>query len=283
MSSKKYHAGVGRVALITGLLLLSACGGGGGTPPVTLPAPQPAPDPTPAPGPTPTPAPTPAPAPDPTPAPGPTPTPAPTPAPAPEPTPIPAPSPTPTPAPTPTPTPTPAPAPAPTPQPSEPTLASAYTDLVSGAQNGVAKWTDGSGTGSPIAGINCMGDNVSHNHALVSIYQDGVRLAVPASVGLRGCTYEIHTHDRSGVVHIEPNVARALTLGQFFAVWGQPLARTGVAGMAGRVRFYVVSGEVLTRHDGNPADIVFGAHQEIVIVAGSAPAVLPKYRWPASL
>ncbi|MFC0132669.1 hypothetical protein CR105_17235 [Massilia eurypsychrophila] len=193
------------------------------------------------------------------------------------------PQPTPAPAPTPAPTPTPTPGPAPSPQPAEPTLAAAYTDLVSGAQNGATRWTDGSGTGAPIGGVECMGSIVSHTHALISIYQDGVRLAVPESVGLRGCTYELHTHDRSGVVHVEPNVARNLTLGQFFGVWNQPLSRTAVAGVAGPVRFYVVSGEVLTRYEGNPADIPFAARKEIVIVAGSAPAVLPKYRWPASL
>ncbi|WP_426173719.1 hypothetical protein [Massilia sp. TWR1-2-2] len=171
----------------------------------------------------------------------------------------------------------------PVPQPAEPTLAAAYTDLVSGAQNGATTWTDGSGTGAPIGGIECLGNNVLHNHALISIYQNGVRLAVPESVGLRGCTYELHTHHRSGVVHVEPNVARNLTLGQFFGVWGQSLSRTAVAGLTGPVRFYIVSGEVLTRYEGNPADISFDGHKEIVIVAGSAPAVLPKYRWPANL
>ncbi|MES2760028.1 MAG: hypothetical protein V4693_21860 [Pseudomonadota bacterium] len=192
----------------------------------------------------------------------------------------PAPAPIPLPQPQPIPDPTPAPAPQPTP---EPALAPTYTNLVSGAPNGLARWADGSGTGAPIAGVECMGTIASHNHSLISIYQDGVRLAVPASVGLRGCTYELHTHDRSGVVHVEPNVARNLTLGQFFAVWGQPLTRSAVAGISGPLRFYVISGEVLTRFDGDPASITFGAHKEIVIVAGTAPAVLPKYRWPSTL
>jgi hypothetical protein len=193
------------------------------------------------------------------------------------------PAPAPAPQPTPTPEPQPAPDPSPQPAPEVITLASTYTELAVGASNGEPNWADGSGTGAPIAGVGCMTNVQSHTHSLVSIYRNGARLAVSASIGLKGCGYEMHTHDRSGVVHVEPNVVRTLTLGQFFAVWGQPLSRTAVAGLAGPVRFYVIDKEVLTRFDGNPADIAFGAHKEIVIITGTPPAVLPKYLWPTSL
>ncbi|MET0857188.1 MAG: hypothetical protein ABWY27_10600 [Telluria sp.] len=183
----------------------------------------------------------------------------------------------------------PPPAPAPTPPAPTPpaegvTLASTYTDLADSGTVGAVNWPDITGTGAPIAGVNCMGTIVSHNHAHVSIYRDGVRLALPYNIGIvPGCTYELHTHHRSGVVHVEPNVARPLTLGQFFAVWGQPLSRTAVAGLAGPVRFYVIDKEVLSRFDGNPAEIVLTPRKEIVIVTGSAPLVLPKHRWPSNL
>lgn len=239
MDSNKLCAGLGRTALISGLLLFSACGGNDGTPSVSQPVPAPQPAPAPAPAPTP--------------------------------------------APTPAPQPVPDPVPAPQPPPQEITLASTYTDLVSGYQNGQTNWADGSGSGTPIDGVNCMGVMVSHTHALLSIYRDGVRLAVPASIGLTGCTYEIHTHDRTGVVHIEPSVTRTFTLGQFFAVWNQPLSRAVVAGLPGPVSYYVIDKEVLTRFDGNPADLTFAAHKEIVIITGTPPAVLPRYRWPADL
>jgi hypothetical protein len=85
------------------------------------------------------------------------------------------------------------------------------------------------------------------------------------------------------VLHIEPNVTRTFTLGQFFAIWDQQLSRTAVAGLAGPVRYYVIDKETLTRFDGTPADITLGAHKEIIIITGTAPAVLPRYRWPASL
>jgi hypothetical protein len=222
MVSSKFIVRVRGTAAISGLLLLSACGGGDSAgPPLASPAPaaQPLPD----------------------------------------------------------------RAPAPQPAPEEVTLATTTTELVAGNANNRPNWPDGSGTGAPIDGVTCMSNVQSHTHSLISIYNDGVKLALPASVGLKGCAYEMHTHDRSGVVHVEPNVIRSLTLGQFFAVWGQPLSRTAVAGLAGPVRFYVIDKETLTRFDGNPADITFGPHKEIVIITGTAPAVLPKYLWPTSL
>jgi hypothetical protein len=163
------------------------------------------------------------------------------------------------------------------------TLASTYTDLVKGSQMGQTYWTDGSGTGATIDGIGCITSAQSDSHTLISIYKDGVRLALPAQIGLNGCEYETHTHDRSGVVYIEPNVLRTFTLGQFFSVWGQPISRTAVAGLSGPVSFYVIENETLTRFDGDPAGIAFAPHKEIVIITGTTPSVLPKYRWPADL
>lgn len=183
----------------------------------------------------------------------------------------------------PSPEPSPTPQPAPQPAPEVIALAATYSEIVASSTNGQINWPDGSGTGSAIGGVNCMGTIVSHSHSLVSIYRDGVRLALPERIGLMGCTYELHTHDRSGTVHVEPNVARPLTLGNFFGVWGQPISRTAVAGLAGPVRYYLIENEVISRFDGNPADIALGGHKEVIIVTGTAPAVVPKYRWPADL
>jgi hypothetical protein len=144
-------------------------------------------------------------------------------------------------------------------------------------------WTDGSGTGAPIDGVGCITASLSDSHTLISIYNNGVKLALPAFIGLNGCSYETHTHDRSGVVYVEPNVLRTFTLGQFFSVWGQPISRTAVAGLSGPVRFYVIENETLTEFNGDPAGIAFASHKEIVIITGTAPSVLPKYRWPADL
>jgi len=134
-----------------------------------------------------------------------------------------------------------------------------------------------------VNGVACLVNENFHQHSLVSIYKDGVRLGLPGDIGRGGCTYELHTHEASGVVHIETDVAKKFTLGQFFSLWGQPLGTGGTAGLGSSVRFYVIANEKLTRYLGDPAALELVAHREIVIIAGAAPAVLPNYRWPSTI
>lgn len=162
-------------------------------------------------------------------------------------------------------------------------LAAAYTDVAEGATLGEAHWPEGSGTGASIDGVACVANDNYHLHAMISIYRDGTRLALPASIGLKGCTYELHTHDGSGVVHVETDVQKKFTVGQFFSVWGQPLGASNVAGLTGTARFYLIDQEQLTPYTGNPADIELTRHREIAIVVGAPPAALMKHRWPANL
>lgn len=181
--------------------------------------------------------------------------------------------------------PTPAPAPPADPAPLEPVLAAAYSDLVaatSSATPGWGAWTAPAGQAA-VGGVGCLGTIAYHQHSLVSIYKEGTRLGIPANVGLGGCTYELHTHDVMGMVHMEGAAPKKFTLGQFFALWRQPLGTAGTAGLAGPVRFYLIENERLTRYDGDPAQLELAPRREIVIISGALPAQLPKYRWPAGL
>lgn len=166
----------------------------------------------------------------------------------------------------------------------EPVLADAYTDLAATINSppGWSAWVAPPNR-APVSGVACAGNVAYHRHALVSIYKEGLRQGLPENVGRDGCAYELHTHDVMGVVHIETDVAKTFTLGQFFALWNQPLGLSGTAGLAGPVRFYLIESEKLTRYTGDPAALELVAHREIVIVSGAAPAVLPKYRWPGNL
>lgn len=175
--------------------------------------------------------------------------------------------------------------PAPPPATPEPVLAPAYTELVAGTISsapGWSAWVAPAGRAA-VSGVGCLGTINYHQHSLVSIYKDGTRLGLPDNVGRSGCTYELHTHDVIGMVHMEADVAKKFTLGQFFALWNQPLGAGGTAGLAGPVRFYLIENEQLTRYDGDPAALELVPHREIVIISGAAPAQLPKYRWPSGL
>jgi hypothetical protein len=179
------------------------------------------------------------------------------------------------------------PTPAPTnpPPAPEPVLATTYTDLVAGtisAAPGWGTWTEPAGR-VPVSGVGCTGSINYHKHSLVSIYKEGTRLGLPDNVGRGGCTYELHTHDVMGMVHMEGAAEKKYMLPQFFALWNQPLGVNGTAGLAGPVRFYLIENEKLTRYTGDPAALELVPYREIVIISGAAPAVLPKYRWPTGL
>jgi hypothetical protein len=71
-----------------------------------------------------------------------------------------------------------------------------------------------------------------HVHPYLRIVLDGRPLTVPAAIGIRdpqfeaglavggACFEPLHTHDASGIIHIEgPDPNQRYTLGDFFAVW----------------------------------------------------------------
>jgi len=62
-----------------------------------------------------------------------------------------------------------------------------------------------------------------HVHAQLNIYVNGKQTTVPANVGIdpQGRFISpIHTHDTSGVVHMESTKYYPFTLGEFINVWG---------------------------------------------------------------
>ncbi|MGA0609577.1 hypothetical protein [Caldimonas sp. KR1-144] len=168
-----------------------------------------------------------------------------------------------------------------------PPLATTMTPLDS-SQQGITQWPDGNtaagGQGGSFAGVQCEASETFHIHAHLTIFRDGVQLAVPAEIGIvPSCRYALHTHDRSGLIHVEAAAPVSFTLGQFFALWGQTLSASNVAGLSDpNIAFYVRdpdAGTGLQRFEGDPATIPLAAHREITIQIGSAPAEVPIYDW----
>jgi hypothetical protein len=72
-------------------------------------------------------------------------------------------------------------------------------------------------------GLPDLSDTVFHIHAMLRIFVGGRPITVPANIGLpdNGSVFSpLHTHDASGIIHIESTRPYAFTLGQFFDVWG---------------------------------------------------------------
>jgi hypothetical protein len=116
----------------------------------------------------------------------------------------------------------------------------------------------------------------THYHSHLDIFVDGKRVLVPPSIGINpGANYitELHTHDSRGLLHVEsPDENDSFTLGQFMAEWGVFLNGRCVGAYCDNLRWYV-NGE---RQTGNPQTLTLEPHQEIAIVVGKPPAVIPK-------
>ncbi len=119
---------------------------------------------------------------------------------------------------------------------------------------------------------------VYHVHMHLAMYDAGKPVTLPAQVGFNynhSCLYWLHTHDTSGIIHLEAPRTMTPTLGNFFDVWGQPLSKTQMAS------YSVKSGQTMKvyvdmkPYSGNPRDIKLAKHATITIEIGP-PFVKPR-------
>jgi hypothetical protein len=128
-----------------------------------------------------------------------------------------------------------------------------------------------------------MEGTVLHHHEHLDLYVNGTHETVPALVGIdqqAGFLTELHTHDASGIIHVESPARRSFTLGQFFCEWGVKLSANCLGPYRGRLAWWVNG----RRMHGNPALLPLRQHQEIVIAAGRPPTAVPtSYAFPPGL
>jgi len=128
-----------------------------------------------------------------------------------------------------------------------------------------------------------------HIHQHLDLYVDGRKVQVPAGVGIDPAVgyAPLHTHDPSGVIHVESPTVRTYTLGDFFAVWGVRLTLSCLGGYCaggGRHLRVYVDGRP---YQGDPTTLALAPHQELVVALGTAaqlPSPIPStYRFPPGL
>ncbi len=131
---------------------------------------------------------------------------------------------------------------------------------------------------------------VQHTHQHLDLFVDGAAVEVPANIGIdfaTGILSPIHTHDATGIIHVESPVIREFTLGELFDVWGVRFDAHCVGGTCdgnGRVLSVFRNGQPVA---GDPRSLVLEAHEEIVVAIGTAaqlPSPLPSsYAFPTGL
>src|ERR1700682_4376822 len=86
------------------------------------------------------------------------------------------------------------------------------------------------------AGLPLMGSegSVLHIHAYLDVFVNGPPVPVPADIGIdqqAGTISPLHTHDNSGVIHIEPPGQATFSLAQFFTEWQVSLSASQLGGL----------------------------------------------------
>jgi hypothetical protein len=119
-------------------------------------------------------------------------------------------------------------------------------------------------------GIPPGGKEKFHIHAMLHIYVNGLLVPLPADIGIdaaKGIETSMHTHDGTGIIHMEAPRPFRYTLGDFFAVWGVKLGPAQVGGLTGyggdKLHFYL-NGKPLA----DPAALVLHRYDSIVIGYG---------------
>lgn len=180
----------------------------------------------------------------------------------------------------------------PTPAASAATPVPQGTPIVQGTTIGKSVFADGDtlsgGRGQTVDGIECNLQEMlaKHDHVHLTLIFNGVQVAVPRYVGIvlrpdnQNCIYWLHTHDATGLIHIEaPDPSGAYTLGEFFDIWGEELAHDLIAGRQGDVRAFVNG----MAYHGDLKAIPLAPRSQITLEVGKPFVPPPVYVFPPGL
>jgi hypothetical protein len=178
--------------------------------------------------------------------------------------------------------------------------------VLAGALIGILVWRNNTGTSplaqaqqivdanyGPIDGVYCSSNEqlAYHIHAHLTMYIDGQPVPLVANTGIAPvgvtsaasvtCYYWLHTHDASGVIHIESPTTKLYTLGQFFDVWQQKFSSssspfpTQLSSSAGWIIY--VNGKQVNADFNH---LLLHAH-DIITIAYNSPGIKPDttYAW----
>ena len=178
---------------------------------------------------------------------------------------------------------------------SAPTPTPTPIQLVPGTTVGTAVFPEGDtstgGQGQQVDGVNCRSflNNQFHHHVHLAMFVNGEQIALPRGTGMKdpgtnsfvyhaACFYFLHTHDATGIIHIEPPISELFGLRQYFAIWGRPLSANGFAGYTGAVTVYVNG--VAQPAGTDPRSVAFAPFEQISLVIGTPPSWIPVYVFP---
>jgi hypothetical protein len=130
------------------------------------------------------------------------------------------------------------------------------------------------------SGLPQSGTEQYHIHALMRIYINGKQQPVPAQIGIDPSGQflaALHTHDTSGIIHMEADNFFPFKLGQFFDIWGVKFTDSQIGAYynqgANTLQVYVNGKKVA-----DPVNYQLKRHDTIVVAygkPGSFPTKIP--------
>ena len=126
-------------------------------------------------------------------------------------------------------------------------------------------------TYATVDGVKCQSSERLdyHVHAHLSIFIEGEQVTVASRIGiLDDCVFWLHTHGEDGLIHVEAPERLEYTLGQFFAVWGQPLSAEQLLDRTAGASHEITATVNGNPYAGDPANIVLEDGEEIVLQYG---------------
>ncbi len=135
----------------------------------------------------------------------------------------------------------------------------------------------------PVDNVYCdtQEQNAFHIHAHLTMYINGQALPLPAQIGIakdQSCLYWLHTHDTTGVIHIEAPANHAFTFGNFLDEWSTVFPTLGYPSQLDQGSWQVyVNGKPYT---GDFHKIPLAAHT-LITLAYNSPNAVPDttYNW----
>ena len=147
-------------------------------------------------------------------------------------------------------------------------------------------------TALAVDGIQCNANEqfLFHIHTHLDIFVNGQLMYIPPQIGIipDKCIYWLHTHDETGIIHIESPIKGDFALGQFFDLWKAKLNNPqGFDNIFNRkdVPIVYINGSKVPSGI-NYRDIKLHAHDEIALVYGRPPqpdSIPSTYNFPQGL
>ena len=143
--------------------------------------------------------------------------------------------------------------------------------------------------GATIAGLRCGRAGGERYGVHLELFANKRVVLIPPGIGIapprerdgayvRGgrCSYPIRTREPTGVIEV---AREGRTLGDLFAIWGQPLSANRLASFTGPTSAYVNGRRV----EGDPKKIPLTRHAQIVLEVGGYVRPHARYRFPPGL